>query len=97
MKNPGNWYLNVVQQTVRIAPSILSADFARLARRTVPIQYFDQRALALDMIVLSLGALQGDVAGLLGAVHVGDLNAPETPALRAQGRVEHFRQGLHLA
>ena len=30
MKNPGNWYLNVVQQTVRIAPSILAADFARL-------------------------------------------------------------------
>jgi len=74
-----------------------AADLARPARRAVRVQYFYQRAFVLDMIILALGALQGDLAGLLGAVHIGDFDIPQTPTFFAQGRVEHFRKRLHFA
>jgi hypothetical protein len=72
---------------------------AHLARQADPIavQDLQQRAFRLHVVVLVLGALQGQDAGLRAAIDVRDLDAPGLPTGRPGLGIEYLVDGCHLA
>ena len=56
------------------------AGLARCTGPAVGVQDLDDEILRLHVVVLVPGALQGDVAGLLAAVGVGDPGRPRLPS-----------------
>lgn len=68
-------------------------DLSRCARPAVVVEHLDVHGLGLHVKPFGLRTLQGDVADLLGAVDIGDLDPPGVAAHSADVGSGHLAVG----